>query len=51
LRIHNYLARFAPRRPITDTPELISKHRAVTSDFAHQLVPALTREVAAPIPG
>jgi uncharacterized protein len=51
-RLQDYLARFAPRRPLNETPEVISSaHRVISSDFAHQLAPALSREVAAPIPG
>ena len=50
-RLQDYLERFAPRRPRAATAEVVSAHRVIASDFAHQLAPALSREVAAPIPG
>jgi uncharacterized protein len=50
-RLHDYLQRFAPRRPVTETREVVTTHRVISSNFAHQLAPALSREVAAPIPG
>jgi uncharacterized protein len=51
-KLVGFLERYAPRRPVMVPAEVVSRHTRVASDFAHPLVAAaLTREVAAPIPG
>jgi len=51
-KLECFLERFAPRRPLVPSTEVVSRHTRLASDFAHPLVSsALAREVATPIPG
>jgi len=50
-RLLSFLERFGPRRPWREATPTVSTKTGLGSDFAHQLAPALAREVATPIPG